>query len=146
MSTHKIPFSMKENGNHSKLSQICNQGIFSLRLKNEFETAVVNEPPVFDPLKFYCSCNSVSFIFQDYSFQCYFRQRWFDNRLRFDIRNITEVTLNNLFLSHIWKPNTYFLNGQRSNQHNITVPNLFVRIREDGRVYLSRRLETHFYP
>ena len=79
------------------------------------------------------------FLFQDYSFQCYFRQRWFDNRLRFDIRNITEVTLNNLFLSHIWKPNTYFLNGQRSNQHNITVPNLFVRIRDDGRVYLSRR-------
>ena len=82
--------------------------------------------------------NSI-FPFQDYSFQCYFRQRWFDNRLRFDIRNITEVTLNNLFLSHIWKPNTYFLNGQRSNQHNITVPNLFVRIRDDGRVYLSRR-------
>ena len=82
-----------------------------------------------------CCC----FSFQDYSFQCYFRQRWYDNRLKFDIRNITEVTLNNLFLSHIWKPNTYFLNGHRSNQHNITVPNLFVRIREDGRVYLSRR-------
>ena len=28
---------------------------FSKGLKNEFETAVVNEPPVFEPLKFYCS-------------------------------------------------------------------------------------------
>ena len=27
---------------------------FSKRLKNEFETAVVNEPSVFEPLKFYC--------------------------------------------------------------------------------------------
>ena len=28
---------------------------FSKGLKNEFETAVVNEPSVFEPLKFYCS-------------------------------------------------------------------------------------------
>ena len=30
---------------------------FSKGLKNEFETAVVNEPSVFEPLKFYCTCN-----------------------------------------------------------------------------------------
>ena len=30
------------------------QVFFSLGLKNEFETAVVNEPSVFEPLKFYC--------------------------------------------------------------------------------------------
>ena len=29
-------------------------GFFSNGLKNEFETAVVNEPSVFEPLKFYC--------------------------------------------------------------------------------------------
>ena len=29
-------------------------GCFSKGLKNEFETAVVNEPSVFEPLKFYC--------------------------------------------------------------------------------------------
>ena len=29
-------------------------GSFSKGLKNEFETAVVNEPSVFEPLKFYC--------------------------------------------------------------------------------------------
>ena len=37
----------------SKLSQICSYGICSKGLKNEFETAVVNEPSVFEPLKFY---------------------------------------------------------------------------------------------
>ena len=41
--------------NHPKLSQICIYGIFSKGLKNEFETAVVNEPSVFEPLKFYCN-------------------------------------------------------------------------------------------
>ena len=29
-------------------------GFFSKGLKNEFEKAVVNDPSVFDPLKFYC--------------------------------------------------------------------------------------------
>ena len=28
---------------------------FSKGIKNEFETAVVNEPSVFEPLKFYCT-------------------------------------------------------------------------------------------
>ena len=30
-------------------------GVVSKGLKNEFETANVNEPPVFEPLKFYCT-------------------------------------------------------------------------------------------
>ena len=30
-------------------------GLFSKGLKNEFETAVVNEPSVFEPSKFYCN-------------------------------------------------------------------------------------------
>ena len=33
---------------------------FSQGLKNEFETAVVNEPSVFEPLKFCCICNNVA--------------------------------------------------------------------------------------
>ncbi|VDI64690.1 gamma-aminobutyric acid receptor subunit alpha [Mytilus galloprovincialis] len=75
--------------------------------------------------------------------QCYLRQRWYDNRLRFNLENITEVTLSNSFLKYIWKPNTYFINGRRSQQPNITVPNVFVRIRQDGRIYMSRRLTIH---
>ena len=31
-------------------------GFFSKGLINEFEIAVVNEPSVFEPLKFYCTC------------------------------------------------------------------------------------------
>ena len=40
--------------NLPKLPQICYYGICSKGLKNEFETVVVNEPSVFEPLKFYC--------------------------------------------------------------------------------------------
>ena len=41
--------------NHTKLSQMsAAMGFFPKGLQNEFETAVVNEPSVFEPLKFYC--------------------------------------------------------------------------------------------
>ena len=51
MSTYNIPtiFNIKKE-NHPKLSQICSNGIFP----REFKTAVVNEPSVLEPLKFYC--------------------------------------------------------------------------------------------
>ena len=39
---------------HLELSQICNYGICSKGPENEFEPAVVNEPSMFAPLKFYC--------------------------------------------------------------------------------------------
>ena len=46
---------------YSKYNNVSSYGIFSL-LKNEFETAVVNEPSVFEPLKFYCICFSTIFV------------------------------------------------------------------------------------
>ena len=46
--------SQYEKENPSKLSLICSYGFLSKGPKNEFETAVVNEPSVFEPLKIYC--------------------------------------------------------------------------------------------
>ena len=51
MSTHNIPFSIYKE-NLPNLSQICSYGIFSTGLNDKFETAVVSEPSVFEPLKF----------------------------------------------------------------------------------------------
>ena len=54
MGTCNIPFSIyiKENSlNYAKSAAI---GFFFKGLKDEFQTAVVNEPSVFEPLKFYC--------------------------------------------------------------------------------------------
>ena len=55
MSTHNIPFSIykkKITHNYPKSAAL---GFFSKGLYNEFETAVVNEPSVFEPLKFCCN-------------------------------------------------------------------------------------------
>ena len=54
MSIHNIPFLHTKRENHPKLSQIYNYGICFKGRKNEFETAVVNEPSVFEQLKFCC--------------------------------------------------------------------------------------------
>ena len=67
MSTYIIYtiFNTKEE-NHRKLSQIRSYGIISNGLQNKFETAMVNEPLVFDPLKFYWAYISRMKIF----FEC----------------------------------------------------------------------------
>ena len=55
MSTHNIPLSYKKE-NHSKLyPKSATIGFCSKGLKNQLETAMVNKPSVFEPLKFYCS-------------------------------------------------------------------------------------------
>ena len=47
--------------NYSKYNNICRYGIFSKGPKNEFETAMVNEPSVFEPVKFYCIIQNLIF-------------------------------------------------------------------------------------
>ena len=46
---------------HPKLFQICSYGLFSKGLETEFETAVVNELSVYEPLKFYCTTVSSTY-------------------------------------------------------------------------------------
>ena len=72
-----------------------------------------------------------------------YRQSWRDSRLRFsqfhDL-NMTELSLNWIFLDNIWKPDTYVLGGRESFLHRITSPNRLVRLAEDGTISYSQRL------
>ena len=61
MSTHNIPFSIQKE-NHPKIFQLSKYGIFFKGLKKHFETAAVNEPSVFEPLKFYCMLIKLAFL------------------------------------------------------------------------------------
>lgn len=69
----------------------------------------------------------------------YFRQSWFDPRLRFTLPGIDEFSMSWLFLDRVWKPDTYIVNGHRSYLHRITVPNKFARVRSDGFITYSMR-------
>lgn len=74
----------------------------------------------------------------------YFRQRWKDERLRFNWSQDTNGTLKEMrvhikVLEHIWKPDTFFFNGQGSYLHDATVPNKLLRIKETGDILYSMR-------
>ena len=55
MSTHNIPFFNMKKKNTRNYPKSAAKGFFSKGLGNEFERAMVNEPSVFEPLKFYCT-------------------------------------------------------------------------------------------
>ena len=57
---------------------------------------------------------------------CYFRQAWNDNRLKFN-GPISPISLHIKTLERIWKPDTYFHNGRGSYLHTITQPNKLLR-------------------
>ena len=64
MSTHNIPFSIQKRKIALTISLSLSLWVFSKGLKNEFETDVVDEPSVFEPLKFYCTLFYLIYIFR----------------------------------------------------------------------------------
>ena len=54
MRSPNIPFINMKKKNTLNYPKSTGMGIFFKGLKNVFERAVVNEPSVFEPLKFYC--------------------------------------------------------------------------------------------
>ena len=53
---HNIPFQYKKKKITLNYLRSTAMGFTFKGLNNEFETAVVNEPSVFEPLKVYCRC------------------------------------------------------------------------------------------
>jgi hypothetical protein len=78
---------------------------------------------------------------QSFSFDCYFRQSWYDKRLTFvsDIHKTLPLGLS--MLTKIWKPDTYFWNGKSGYLHTLTTDNRLVRLSADGLVLYSSRLD-----
>uniref|UniRef100_H3B6G5 Gamma-aminobutyric acid type A receptor subunit alpha6 n=1 Tax=Latimeria chalumnae TaxID=7897 RepID=H3B6G5_LATCH len=85
------------------------------------------------------SFGPVSDVEMEYTMDVFFRQTWIDERLRFD-GPINILRLNNLMVSRIWTPDTFFRNGKRSISHNMTTPNKLFRIMQNGTVLYTMRL------
>ena len=86
------------------------------------------------------SCRCCAWCLQRFSMDCYFRQKWNDTRLTFNATgNITVLRPSIKMLDQLWKPDTFFLNGQDSYVHKITYVNKFLRIKNNGEIYYSQR-------
>ncbi|XP_016314120.1 gamma-aminobutyric acid receptor subunit alpha-2 [Sinocyclocheilus anshuiensis] len=75
----------------------------------------------------------------EYTVDVFFRQRWTDERLKFN-GPMNILRLNNLMASKIWTPDTFFHNGKKSVAHNMTMPNKLLRIMENGTLLYTMRL------
>jgi len=90
----------------------------------------------------------ISELDMEYSFDCFFRQRWTDTRLIYNkasVMNYTSLSINFQMFSKIWKPDTYFYNGRRSYIHSVPHVNRFFRIATNGAILYSQRLIFHIY-
>lgn len=80
----------------------------------------------------------------EYSFDCFFRQRWTDARLIYNVTsamNYSSLPVSIRMFSKIWKPDTYFYNGRRSYIHSVPNVNRFFRIASDGTILYSQRFQ-----
>ncbi|XP_067852238.1 gamma-aminobutyric acid receptor subunit alpha-6-like [Heptranchias perlo] len=75
----------------------------------------------------------------EYTMDVFFRQTWIDKRLKFE-GPIEILRLNNLMVSKIWTPDTFFRNGKKSIAHNMTTPNKLFRIMQNGTILYTMRL------
>ncbi|KAJ8798070.1 hypothetical protein J1605_016953 [Eschrichtius robustus] len=85
------------------------------------------------------SFGPVSDVEMEYTMDVFFRQTWTDERLKFG--GPAEIlSLNNLMVSKIWTPDTFFRNGKKSIAHNMTTPNKLFRIMQNGTILYTMRL------
>ncbi|XP_041079870.1 gamma-aminobutyric acid receptor subunit alpha-6-like isoform X2 [Polyodon spathula] len=85
------------------------------------------------------SFGPVSDVEMEYTMDVFFRQTWVDERLKFD-GSIEILRINNIMVSKIWTPDTFFRNGKKSIAHNMTTPNKLFRIMKNGTVLYTMRL------
>ncbi|XP_043203208.1 glycine receptor subunit alpha-2-like isoform X2 [Amphibalanus amphitrite] len=78
----------------------------------------------------------------DYHLDIYLRQSWQDDRLRSasDTRQLLLVSRRSV-IDRLWTPDIYFLNVKDAKYHDVTSPNVLMRIYADGRVFYSIRLQ-----
>lgn len=74
----------------------------------------------------------------------FFRQTWVDKRLKYD-GPIEILRLNNLMVTKVWTPDTFFRNGKKSVSHNMTAPNKLFRIMRNGTILYTMRYLNYAY-
>uniref|UniRef100_A0A8C6UKM7 Gamma-aminobutyric acid (GABA) A receptor, subunit alpha 4 n=1 Tax=Neogobius melanostomus TaxID=47308 RepID=A0A8C6UKM7_9GOBI len=85
------------------------------------------------------SFGPVSDVEMEYTMDVFFRQTWVDRRLMYE-GPVEILRLNNLMVTKVWTPDTFFRNGKRSVAHNMTAPNRLFRIMKNGTILYTMRL------
>ncbi|XP_045205196.2 glycine receptor subunit alpha-2-like [Mercenaria mercenaria] len=88
---------------------------------------------------------SISEANMDYSMSLFLRERWLDERLKYeDTINITRLELDKSLFEDVWMPDMYILNEKASDFHEVTIPNKLIHVYPDGAVQYSARVTGSF--
>ncbi|XP_043917339.1 gamma-aminobutyric acid receptor subunit alpha-4 isoform X2 [Protopterus annectens] len=85
------------------------------------------------------SFGPVSDVEMEYTMDVFFRQTWVDKRLKYE-GPVEILRLNNLMVTKVWTPDTFFRNGKKSVSHTMTAPNKLFRIMRNGTILYTMRL------
>ncbi|KFP77467.1 Gamma-aminobutyric acid receptor subunit pi, partial [Acanthisitta chloris] len=86
------------------------------------------------------SIDTISEINMDYTATIFLRQRWTDERLRFDGNR--SLSLDGRLVEMLWVPDTFIVDSKRSFLHDVTVENRLIRIYPNGTVLYAIRITT----
>ncbi|CAF0774946.1 unnamed protein product [Adineta ricciae] len=78
-------------------------------------------------------------IDMSFTMNCYFRQRWRDERLQFD-EEVGVLPLSTRMLERLWRPDTIFYNSKYSYLHTIPTSNRLWRLFPNGSIWYSSRI------
>lgn len=82
-------------------------------------------------------------IWQEFSLDMMFRQRWFDGRLCYrpdpDKGESQRLVLIPPYMDAIWRPDIFFKNSRVTQLHNAPSPNVMLVVSPSGKIILSLR-------
>nr|XP_022301864.1 glycine receptor subunit alpha-2-like isoform X2 [Crassostrea virginica] len=102
--------------------------------------------PVIDIIQLYIlSIDSIRDTNMDYTMSFYFRQRWIDERLKYNnSHGVDVIELDTKIMEKIWVPDIYFVNEKQATMHDVTVPNKMMYLYPNGLVLYSARISGMF--
>ncbi|BFZ14903.1 hypothetical protein BsWGS_17942 [Bradybaena similaris] len=87
------------------------------------------------------SFDSVSETTMDYTVDIYLSLYWVDARLNFTrLINSSRLEVDTKMMDMVWVPDVYFRNEKKGRFHDVTVPNKYMHLYQDGEVHYSMRL------
>ncbi|XP_067683376.1 glycine receptor subunit alpha-2-like [Haliotis asinina] len=89
------------------------------------------------------SLGPVNDINMEFSASFFLRQSWRDHRLAYDELN-SSIVISEKRLDSLWVPDLYFPQSKRESRHDITIPNVMIRLSPDGSILYSQRLSVTF--
>uniref|UniRef100_A0A1I8IAI2 Neur_chan_LBD domain-containing protein n=2 Tax=Macrostomum lignano TaxID=282301 RepID=A0A1I8IAI2_9PLAT len=81
---------------------------------------------------------------EDYSVNIYLRQQWYDPRLRFNRSEGLDtkdcVKLEDKIWEKLWVPDVFFRNEKKADFHHVTIPNRFINLYPDGKLWYVMKI------